>query len=117
MDEYCMQSTLVDTITGLFDSFPLIIGISFGVMALILFFTFKSLMAPLCFILEVFLTMVFFYGIATYLFQYDHINDNDGLFWATIFIMFSLSIGLCSDYFVFRFTGINAEYKICNNAQ
>ena len=107
----------MDSIASLFASFPTIIGISFSVMSLILFFTFKSLMAPLCFILEVLLTMVFFYGIATYLFQYGQINGNDGLYWATIFIMFSLSIGLCSDYFVFRFTGINAEYKICKNAK
>lgn len=73
---------------------------------------FRSLLAPLRLIFEIILVLIFFYGVNTLIFQEAHMNGDDALFWATIFIMFNISVGLCCDYDIFSF---NAMYIEANN--
>ncbi|CAL6031314.1 MmpL_efflux pump [Hexamita inflata] len=108
--EYGMECAMIDAINGLFDGFPMVIGITCGVIFLVLCVAFKSFIAPIRLLVEVFLLQIFYFGIATLIFQFGHVHGNDALLWATIFVMFSVSVGLACDYDIFSFDSIYQHF-------
>ncbi len=94
---------MTDAIDMLFDNIPLVIGIILGVLVSILAVAYKSILVPVRFLFKIAIITLFYLGINVLIYQYGHFHDDDALFWASIFLILSISIGLGCVHEIFAF--------------
>lgn len=108
---------LVDAIDQVFAQFPTLVGVTVGLVFLIVAVVFRSVFVPFRLIFSIGLSITFTYGLAIYVFQdnkFDAFSDQlksvHALYWLTPVMSFSILVGLGLDYDVFLYSRI-VEYR------
>ncbi|KAH3761773.1 MMPL family transporter [Pelomyxa schiedti] len=93
---------------GVFDNFPLMVGVTCAVVILLAALSFRSVLLPIRMLFTLGLTVGWVYGFAALV--YCIITDTD-LYWFPPLIVFSVIVGLGVDYDVFLFSRVT-EYRM-----
>jgi len=102
-------SVMYDAVDDVYDSFPLMIGITLVVVFLLVAFFFNSFMAPLRSVFTIGVTLMFCYGLSVLVYQYawldwlswDSVEDSGEIAWMPPLMAFSIIVGLGLDYDIF----------------
>lgn len=110
-----------DTISAVYAAFPLMIGITGGLVLIFVGIAFRSLLIPLRSVLTIGLTIVFVYGIATLVYQYGILNwlnfaglssePSAALVSLIPIIAFSIVVGVALDYDIFLLVRVR-EFRL-----
>jgi len=109
-----------DTVSKVFDLFPVVIGIIVTVVFTITGFIFRSVLVPIRAVFTICLTLIFIYGVGVLVYE-RHVLDftgfrgfsnpgGDALSWLTTSMLTPISVGLSLDYDIFLLTRIH-EYR------
>jgi RND superfamily putative drug exporter len=110
-----------DTITAVYDAFPLMISITGGLVLLFVGIAFKSIIIPIRSVLTIALTIIFVYGFATLVYQYGILNwihlpglssePSQALVSLIPIIAFSIVVGVALDYDIFLLVRVR-EFRL-----
>ena len=102
-----------DSVVACFDYFPIIIAILFTIVMIITGLSFQSFVVPIRIAFSTFITVLWIYGFASFVFgttYFDGLSSlmklTDGFYWVAPIITFPIIIGLSSDYDIFLFSRI-----------
>jgi RND superfamily putative drug exporter len=110
------SADLVDTRNSLFDRLPLAVGIVIGVIFVLLFLSFGSVVVPLKAVVLNLLSLTATFGAMVWIFQDGHLSGfldftpTGMLDTTTPILMFCVAFGLSMDYEVFLLSRIKEEY-------
>lgn len=110
-----------DGVIATYEAFPLMIGITFGVVMLMVGVALRSVVIPLRSIVAIVCTLAFCYGSATLVYERGVLNwlgfdglhafaDNPSLLWMPPIVSFGIIVGLALDYDLFLLVRV-AEYR------
>jgi len=114
-------ATMHDLIDELYDSFPVVIGATLGLVFVLLGFAFQSLAVPLRSVAALCLTLSFSFGTCVLVYQrpgqqqgwqsFTTRGSDRGVSWLAPLICFSVIVGLALDYDVFLLARVY-EYRV-----
>jgi uncharacterized membrane protein YdfJ with MMPL/SSD domain len=110
-------TSAIDAITRIYDLLPIVVGVTGGVILLLVGLLFKSFLVPLRLVITLAVPLVYTYGLSIYAYQ-DHkfsflgnkVNGTKGLYWLNPVMALMILVGLGLDYDLFLSLRI-AEFR------
>jgi len=114
--------TTYDVTTAVYDSFPLIIGVTLATVFVLMGVAFRSLVAPVRSVLTLALTLAFVYGLLVLVYQKGAFGflglrcfeNSHAVSWLPPVMSFSIIVGLGLDYDVFLISRVH-EFRLEGN--